>query len=317
MDILVTGGAGFIGTHIVPALAARGHRVTALDVVPIRSAYVSRSHVGSVLDTGLIDDLIQRTDLVVHLAGVAMPELYGREPKVTMDANLRGTISVVEYAARYSKPILFASSSEIYGSNRDLPWSEESYMLFGPLRESRWCYAISKAAAEHYIRACRRECALNYTIARLFNVYGPGLKGRVVDRFIERALRCEPIQVYGDGQQTRCFTYISDCVEALMCIIDRGAFADEIYNVGNPAPTRILDLAHLVLSATNSASKIEFIDYESVYAGFQDVRDRRPNIDKLNYHFGWIPKVGIRCGLRMMVEATAKAASDGTNTVAG
>lgn len=300
MKILLTGGAGFIGQHLGRRLLGCGHEVHILDVCPPQRLDADNgrlsSHFGSVLDTTLVDELVAGADFVVHLAGIAEPMQYGLRPKVTMDVNLQGSLNVIRSASHYCRPILFASTSEIYGLNPDVPWAEDAARVLGPVQDSRWCYSAAKNAVEHYLHACRQEEGLDFVIVRLFNVYGPGLQGRVVSNFIERALAGESLEIHGDGSQIRCFTYIDDVVEALCRIIDTPHHGGT-YNIGNPTPVTVLELARTILELTGSSSPIQFVPYCNVYPGFADIPNRVPRIDSISQAFGWRPTTDLRAGL--------------------
>lgn len=207
--ILITGGTGFVGRHLVRPLLAAGHQLTVLDILPPsgndRPCSAVEYKIGSVRDAALVDLMVRRADMVIHLAGIAEPLQYGRDPLGTLEVNLQGSLNVARSCTTHGIPIMFASTSEIYGINPEIPWTENSMRVLGPVSETRWCYATAKAAIEHYLDASHRQAGLRYTILRLFNVYGPGIKGRVVDAFIGAASRGLPLLIHGDGNQTRTF----------------------------------------------------------------------------------------------------------------
>ncbi len=307
MRVLVTGGSGFIGNHLARALARSGVDVMVLDVMdfpgPAACGAPIEYRKGSVLDDAAVEPAIREAHVAVHLAGIAEPMLYGSDPLATLDVNLLGTIKVARLCAAHRVPMVFSSTSEIYGDNPALPWSEDSGRVMGPVSSVRWCYATAKAAAEHYLDACHRQLGLNYTVARLFNVYGPGLKGRVVDGFIRRALAHEPLVIHGDGSQTRCFTHVGDAVEAFMRIVARPIEGAHTYNVGDDTETSIGDLARLTIDLCHSRSAATFVPHREVYPGFEDVRRRRPDLRAIRRDLGWRPATALRDGLRMTVEA--------------
>jgi UDP-glucose 4-epimerase len=307
LKILVTGGAGFIGSHLTRALVAQGMSVTVLDIAGRPACLPDHLEIdyraGSILDHRLTDRLIQRTDLVVHLAGIAEPLRYGSAPLQTMDVTLCGSIAVVRRCAEFAIPVLFASTSEIYGINPALPWPETADRVLGPVANMRWCYATAKAAVEHYLDACRQDLGLNHTIVRLFNAYGSGLKGRVVDGFIRQALAGEPLVIHGDGLQTRSFCYIDDVVDALLRIIARPIIGGDTYNIGADIETPIVDLARLVIELTASRSTLRMLPQSQLYPGFQQVPRRRPEIAAIRRAFGWTPTTALRAGLDKMIAA--------------
>lgn len=307
MRVLITGGAGFIGRHLTAALARRGDRVRILDVVAPWEVAADEPAVeyrrGSILDPDEVAASIEHVDLVIHLAGIAEPLRYGSDPLGTLDVNLTGSLHVVRRCADRGVPILFASTSEVYGVNPDLPWSEDARRVLGPVSNVRWCYATAKAAVEHYLAACRTQLGLRYTTVRLFNAYGPGLSGRVVDTFVRRALAGAPLVVHGSGGQTRCFCYIDDVVRAFVLITDGPELAGQTYNVGTTEPTRILDLAQTLIRLTGSASTVEYASHGSLYEGFEDIPQRQPDTSRIARELGWQPIVGLEDGLTRMVDS--------------
>ncbi|MBK8464877.1 MAG: NAD-dependent epimerase/dehydratase family protein [Chloracidobacterium sp.] len=313
MKILVTGGAGFIGSHLATRLHLAGHEICLLDVQADELTFSgSFAHVvGSVLDSDLVDRLVRDSDLVCHLAGIPIPLEYVIRPKLTIEVNLHGSLNVVKSASQYHVPLVFSSTSEIYGRNSALPWTEDSDRVLGSVSESRWCYATSKAAVEHYIHACGQVDNLDFAIVRLFNVYGPGLTDRVVSRFVDQALRGEPLEIHGIGSQKRCFTYISDAIDAFIKIILAPALGGRTYNVGNPSSTNIRDLAELILELCESSSDLMNIPYESFPSGFVDIPDRIPSIDRIRHEFGWEPLVDLRAGLLMTIQSRNWISRDG------
>lgn len=308
MHVLVLGGAGFIGRHLCAALLRRGHAVHVLDTRPmdmIRAIDGARltAEIGSILDPEAVSRRVSEADVVLHFAGIAHPAEYGLRPKTTMDVNLRGSLHVIESAARHRVPLLFASSSEIYGQNPAVPWDEDAARVLGGIDDVRWCYSSSKAAAEHYLHACQREVGLDFTVVRFFNVYGSGLTGRVVDAFIDRARRGEPLVIYGDGSQTRCFTYVDDAVDAVMRLVDRGVDRGGTFNIGATEETTVRALAGLVVALVGSRSPIVHAEPRSLYPGYVDVPRRVPSIERIHRACGWSPQTPLPEGLRRMLAA--------------
>lgn len=308
MKILLTGGAGFIGHHLAGRLSQAGYEVHVFDIKPLNivpdCGAGLRMTVGSILDERLVDRLVREADMVIHLAGIAEPLLYVTQPKATMSVNLRGSLNVVDSAARHHIPVIFASTSEVYGLNQSVPWSETADRVLGKVQDSRWCYSSSKAAVEHYLHACRQEDGMDFVTVRLFNVYGPGLAGRVISNFIERALTSEPLEVHGDGSQVRCFIYVSDVVEAIRKIIQAPKLFGQIFNVGNPSPISILELARLIVELCESQSPVKFISYEALQAGYVDIPERIPNVERIRQYLGWTPTIDLRTGLELVIRDT-------------
>lgn len=315
LKALVTGGAGFVGSHLARRLAQLGWTVSILDIAkaPTDLAAVATVNHGSVLDAALTDRLIAEADFVIHMAGIAEPARYGEDPLETMDVNLLGTIAVARQCAQHGRPLLFASTSEIYGVNPQVPWREDADRVLGPVSNVRWCYSSAKAAAEHYLQALRRKMGLDYTVVRFFNIYGPDLHGRVVDGFIRAALAGEPIVVHGDGQQTRCFCYIDDAVEALVRIVSQPVQRGETYNIGTEIETSVAELAQTIIRLADSASPLESTPYSGLYEGFQDVTRRQPDIGAVCRDFDWAPTIRLEDGLSRAIAAARgqEPAADG------
>lgn len=303
MRVLVTGGAGFVGQHLVRWLAARDAQVRVLDTAAPPTDLPAGYEQGSILDAGLVARLVPAADVVVHLAGVAQPLHYGHDPLGTLDVHLVGSLQLVRSCADHGVPVLFASTSEIYGVNPQVPWTEDAARVLGPVSHVRWCYATAKAAVEHYLDACRRQRGLGYTVVRLFNVYGPGLRGRVVDAFIDRAVAGQPLVVHGNGLQSRTFCYIDDAVDALGRLVQGGHFDGRTFNLGSTEPTRILDLAGLVIDLAGSASVIEHVAYSNLYEGFDDIPARQPDVARIATELGWTASTPLAAGLARMIAA--------------
>lgn len=312
MRILVTGGAGFIGSHLVDALLAEGHTVTALDNLSTgrleNLAHLS-SHPafclmrGDILDAALVDRLIAETDMVYHLAAAVGVAHVVRDPLGSLRTNVRGTENVLEACARYRRPVLLASSSEVYGRSRRIPFREDGERLLGPTTVSRWAYATAKAVDEHLALAYAAQEGLRVSIVRYFNSYGPRLEpqgyGSVIARFIGQALRGEPLTVHGDGGQTRCFTYVSDTVRGTILAATKEEGAGEIFNIGSPWETSIRQLAEQIIALTGSSSPIVFLPYEKVYGPcFEDTPRRRPSVRKAANLLGFRAQVSLEEGLR-------------------
>jgi len=291
---LVTGGAGFIGSHLVERLLAEGKAVTVIDdlstgnldnlhaVISNRNLRVIESKVS---ECGALSEIVAKSESIYHLAAAVGVELVVNSPIRTIQTNLRETEVVLEAASRYGVPILLTSTSEVYGKSQKPAFSEEDDLLIGPPHLGRWSYACSKLMDEFLAMAFARERKLPVTIARLFNTVGPrqtGKYGMVLPRFVAAASAGQALRVYGDGSQTRCFCWVGDTVEALLRLKRTSGAVGEVVNVGSEEQISMLELAHRVVSLMNSSSAIELVPYEIALApGFEDMRNRKPSIEKL------------------------------------
>ena len=303
---LVTGGAGFIGSHVCDALIARGDSVVVLDNLSTGVSHNLDQLVGnpsfdfisgSILDSDLVNKLVESVDHVLHFAAAVGVFTIVDKPLDSLFTNLRGTENVLEAASKYSKPVLIASSSEIYGKNGGQALNEESDRVVGSPLKSRWSYSEAKAIDESMAMFYHLEKGLPVRLVRFFNTVGPrqvGSYGMVVPRFVEAALHGTPLAVYGTGQQSRCFCHVYDAVEAVLALIDSEAAIGQVFNVGNDGEITIGELAKKVISSLNSTSSIEMIPYEDAYgSGFEDMQRRVPDISKIKTVIGWAPKLGL------------------------
>lgn len=316
MNVLVTGGAGFIGSHLVRRLLARGDRVAVLDNLSTGSLQNVEAFSHHPLYTFAIEDLnnnlvidrlASQADAIVHLAAAVGVQLVVERPTETIETNVLGTHAVLTAARRYRCRTLLASTSEVYGKGVRVPFAEDDDLLLGPSSHSRWSYAASKLLDEFLGLAAHREYGLPVTVVRFFNTVGPGQTGRygmVVPRFVQQALRDEAITVFGDGEQSRCFCHVADTVEALVQLLDRSdTTAGEIYNIGNTQEVTINQLANCVVEATGSHSSVRHIPYSEAYApGFEDMRRRVPDIGKIRVAIGWQPRLGLATILEDVVQ---------------
>jgi UDP-glucose 4-epimerase len=300
---LITGGAGFIGSHLAELLLADEWEVFALDdlstgslpnVAHVKDRPGYHLVVDSVLSNSVVNELVHKCDVVFHMAAAVGVRLIVEQPVHTMVTNVQGTENVLEYCARFGKRVLVASSSEVYGDHREeRPLAENDRRVYGPTTEKRWLYADSKAMDEHLALAWHQERSLDCVIVRLFNTVGPrqsGQYGMVIPRFVERALAGLPLEVHGDGTQTRSFCHVADTIRALKGLMEEQSISGEIFNVGSTDRIRILDLADRVLAATGSASELAFVPYEDVYdLGIEDTLHREPSIEKIETAIGWRP----------------------------
>ena len=313
---LVTGGAGFIGSHLCELLLADGVEVFALDDLSTGS-YANVEHlierrdfhliVDSVLSPSVVSELVHRCDVVYHLAAAVGVRLIVEQPVHTLVTNLQGTETVLEYCNRFGKRVLIASTSEVYGDHQKAePLHEGDRRIYGPTTQKRWAYADSKAMDEFLALAYHQERDLDCVIARLFNTVGPrqsGQYGMVIPRFVERALSGEPIEIFGDGHQSRCFCHVHDTIRALKGLMDAGDASGEIYNVGSQNRIRIIDLAEKVRQATASRSRLEFVPYDKVYGlGIEDMVHRIPSTKKIERAIGWRPERDLDTILRDVLE---------------
>ena len=303
MNALVTGGAGFIGSHLSELLLEEGWEVYALDDLSTGSldnvAHLqpdARFHlvVDSVLNHAVVNELVHKCDVVYHLAAAVGVRLIVEQPVHTLVVNLEGTEVVLDHCNKFGKRVLIASTSEVYGDHRDVtPLSETSRRIYGPTTQLRWAYAESKAMDEFLALAYHQERGLDCVIARLFNTVGPrqtGQYGMVIPRFVQSALAERPLEVYGDGAQTRCFCHVQDTIRALSALMQEPAATGEIFNVGSTENVRIIDLAHRVIELTGSGSALAFTPFEQVYGGgIEDTLHRVPAIEKIGTTIGWEP----------------------------
>ena len=304
--VLVTGGAGFIGSHLCELLLDAGDEVWALDDLSTGSLanverFGNRSEfhlvVDSVLNRAVVNELVHKCDVVYHLAAAVGVRLIVERPVHTLVTNLEGTEVVLDHCNRFGKRVLIASTSEVYGDHRDeTPLDETSRRVYGPTTQRRWAYADSKAMDEFLALAHHQEGGLDCIIVRLFNTVGPrqsGQYGMVIPRFVERALADEPLEIFGDGRQTRCFCHVRDTIRALHGLM-RHESAGEIYNVGSTEQISIFDLAQRVIDATESSSTTVAVPFEDVYGvGIEDMLHRIPSTEKIHAAIGWQPTLGL------------------------
>jgi UDP-glucose 4-epimerase len=302
MRYLITGGAGFIGSHLSDLLLARGDRVHVLDdlstgrlenVAHLDDNPAFAMTTGSVSDEGLVAELIDGVDVVVHLAAAVGVRLVVERPVHAIETNVHCTEVVLAQADQLKKPVLLASTSEVYGKSEALPFREDGDLRMGATDKARWAYACSKAIDEFLAMAYSRERGLPITVARLFNTVGPrqtGRYGMVVPRLVGQALEGAPLSVYGDGTQTRCFCHVADVVRALAALLDEPGARGGVFNVGATEEISILELARMVVELTESTSEIRFTPYDRAYGkGFEDMYRRVPDIAKIQALTGWSP----------------------------
>jgi UDP-glucose 4-epimerase len=313
---LITGGAGFIGSHLADALLERGHKVHALDDLSTGSIENIRHlkdragfqyTIESAANAPIVAELVDEADVVFHLAAAVGVELIVNSPVRTIETNVHCTEIVLTQANKKKKPVFVASTSEVYGKSTDLPFREDGDLLLGPTVTGRWSYACSKAVDEYLALAYWKERKLPVVIGRLFNTVGPrqtGRYGMVVPSFVRQALAGQPITVHGDGEQQRCFCHVKDVVQALDDLMQHDEAFGEVFNIGSTEEVSIIELAKRVRVATGSDSEITFVPYDEAYEeGFEDMHRRIPNISKIQKLLGWAPTQNLDEILRDVVES--------------
>ncbi len=302
MRFLITGGAGFIGSHLAERLLDRGDRVVLLDnlstgsmdnIRHLKASDRMEYHLDNIENRQLVAELVDDADAVIHLAAAVGVKLIVESPVRTIETNVNGTQMILEAACKKRKLVLTASTSEVYGKNTNVPFHEDADLVLGPTTKGRWSYAASKALDEFLALSYWKEKKLPVIVVRLFNTVGPrqtGRYGMVLPNFVKAALDHTAISVYGDGKQSRCFCDVRDTVEALVRLIDTQAAVGEVINVGNTEEITIESLARLVKQRTASSSPIEFVPYDRAYEpGFEDMMRRVPCVDKLQALTGFRP----------------------------
>jgi UDP-glucose 4-epimerase len=303
---LITGGAGFIGSHLTERLLERGDRVVLLDdlstgsmenIRHLKSSEHLEYHLDGIENRQLLAELVDDADVIVHLAAAVGVKLIVESPVRTIETNVNGTQLILEAACKKKKLLILASTSEVYGKNTQAPFHEDADLVLGPTTKGRWSYAASKALDEFLALSYWKEKKQPVIIARFFNTVGPrqtGRYGMVLPNFVKRALECAPIEVYGDGKQTRCFCDVRDTVDGLLRLIPLERAVGEVINIGNTEEVSIENLAKLVKQRTDSSSPIKFVPYDQAYEpGFEDMMRRVPCIDKLHALTGFRPQTSL------------------------
>ncbi len=315
MEILITGGAGFIGSHLAEKCLAAGHWVTVIDDLSTGSldnitAIQTHPKFEFILDTvrneGTMCVLVEKCDVVFHLAAAVGVQLIVDRPVHTIETNIHGTEVVLSMANKFRKKVLIASTSEVYGKSEAIPFYEDDDTVLGSTRFSRWSYACSKAIDEFLGLAYCQQYDLPVVIVRLFNTVGPrqtGQYGMVIPRFVERALRGEPIQIYGDGQQTRCFCCVHDVTEGLMRLMQCPEASGQVFNIGSNQEISIDALAEKIIQNTQSTSLKEYLSYEQAYGRpFDDMRKRVPSLERISQMVGYEPTYSLDQTLELIVQ---------------
>src|ERR1043166_615429 len=302
MKILITGGAGFIGSHLADKLLDAGHEITVIDDLST-GRYSNIEHlednknftaiIDTVLHTGLMERLVRQNDRVYHMASAVGVRLIMEQPVKTIETIFHGTDVILKFCSRYRKRVLIPSTSEVYGKGVSVPFSEDDDLLTGATDKHRWAYACAKTLDEFLALAHYKETRLPVTVARLFNTVGPrqtGQYGMVVPRFVQAALKNEPLEVHGDGTQSRCFGHIADVVEGLTAMMENPACFGQVINMGSNTEVTINDLAKKAIALTSSTSKVTYIPYEEAYGkGFEDMQRRVPSLEKAKRLIGYQP----------------------------
>jgi UDP-glucose 4-epimerase len=312
MKVLITGGAGFLGSHLAEGFLKRGDEVHVLDLAMSNKVEHLLANPNfhyvrdSIFNEGMLESLILKCDLIYHLAAVVGVEHYVGDPYQVLNVNVNGTQNVLKLAHRYNKKVVFASTSEVYGRNTKVPFKEDDDRVLGSTRIDRWCYSTSKAVGEHFCFAYRK-LGLPVVIVRYFNIYGPRLDkidvGRVLTIFMGQLLRNEPLTVIGDGKQTRCFTYVDDAVAATMAAGLVPEAVGDIFNIGVDRETPILELAHTMIKITGARSEVKFVPQQKIYGeSYEDIPRRVPDNTKMRNILKAEPKVSLEDGLRRTIE---------------
>jgi UDP-glucose 4-epimerase len=315
MKALITGGAGFIGSHLAERLIRDGNEVLAVDnlstgspknISGLKGKAGFEFVKGDICDSKLIGSLVRRCDAIFHLAAAVGVQLIVDDPVKTIETNISGTQVVLEAASKFRKKILLASSSEVYGKNESAPFSEDDDIVLGNSSLSRWSYACSKAIDEFLGFAFYQQFGLGVVIGRFFNTIGPrqtGRYGMVVPRFVQSALHNEPLRIYGTGKQTRCFCYVEDVVDAVIRLINCDKAAGRAFNIGSDEEVSIERLADKIIEITGSSSKKEYVPYEIAYGRpIEDMMRRVPRLERINKTIGWHPKTGLDRILQLIIE---------------
>jgi UDP-glucose 4-epimerase len=317
MRALVTGGAGFIGSHLTERLINDGNEVIVLDnlstgslanIADLQGKPGFEFVEGNICDNSIVDKITRRCDIIFHLAAAVGVQLIADNPVYTIETNIGGTQVVLDAANKYKQKIFIASSSEIYGKNEQAPFREEDDIVLGSTSMPRWAYACSKAIDEFLGFAFHQQYGLDVVIGRFFNTIGPrqtGRYGMVVPRFIGAALKNEPLRIYGTGRQSRCFCYVEDVIEAVVRLMNCDKATGRAFNIGSDEEITIKQLADKIIEITGSYSKKEFISYEAAYGRpIEDMMRRAPNIERINKAIGWHPKADLARAIKLIIESS-------------
>ncbi len=313
MRALVTGGAGFIGSHLTERLLKDGNKVAVIDNLStgsLENIESFKNHTdfefveGDIRNAELIEPLVEKSDVIFHLAAAVGVKLIAEDPVHTIETNIGGTEIVLNIANKFGRKILIASSSEVYGKSEAVPFHEDDDIVLGSTCLSRWSYACSKAVDEFLGLAFHQQYGLDVVIGRFFNTIGPrqtGQYGMVVPRFVQTALDNQTLQIYGTGRQTRCFCYVADLIEAIIGLMNCERAAGRVYNIGTNEEISIEELADKIIQITASKSKKEFVPYEVAYGKpIEDMMRRVPSVERISKTIGWEPKTSLDETLRLI-----------------
>lgn len=309
--VLVTGGSGFLGSHLIDRLLKEGANICCIDDFSTGCKEKTAQHLNNknfhltsetILNEKVMTDLIQECDLIFHFAAVVGVHLYVTQPRKVLEVNVEGTKIVFDLAAKFNKKVLLASTSEVYGKNPKVPWSEDDDRVLGPTSVDRWVYSTTKAINEHLALAYHKSYGLPVVIFRFFNAYGPRIdepgSGRVIAILGAQAIENKPLTVIGNGEQTRCFTYVDDVIDGVISTVNNEAAIGQIFNIGNDKETTILELAEMIKRVFKSKSEIVFVDEKEIYGdSYEDIPRRVPCIDKARRFLGFKPSTTLERGL--------------------
>lgn len=327
MKILITGGAGFVGSHLADKLIAEGHEITVIDDLST-GRYSNVEHlegnpnfrliIDTVLNAELMEELVRETDRVFHMASAVGVRLIMEQPVKTIETIFHGTDVVLKFCSRYRKRVLIPSTSEVYGKGASVPFREEDDLLTGATDKHRWAYACAKTLDEFLALAHWKETRLPVVVVRLFNTVGPrqtGQYGMVVPRFVHAAMKNEPISIHGDGTQSRCFGHVLDVVEGLTKVLETPSCFGQVINLGNDEETSIKQLAEKAIELAGSSSELHFVSYDEVYGeGFEDMQRRVPSLDKAKRLVGYQPTRSLADIINDVIrEAKGTSAAGSTN----
>jgi UDP-glucose 4-epimerase len=315
LKMLVTGGAGFIGSHLVSALIYQGHNVRVIDDLSSSSITNIQAFLGtpelefvetSMLDRNVLGEGIEWCDMVFHLAAAVGVKKVIYDPVGSTLTNIDTTSLVLELCSKFDKRVLITSTSEVYGNSTELPFREDANLVIGPTKQGRWSYACTKALDEFLALAYHQQYGLPVIVVRLFNTVGPrqaGAFGMVVPRFAQQALKGLPITIFGDGSQSRCFGHVDDIIRGIMGLYDNPDAIGQVFNIGNNEEITISELAELIIEITDSSSEIDYIPNDQVYEGkFSDLQRRVPDLQKINRFIGYKPQMSLRGTIESVVD---------------
>ena len=304
---LVTGAMGFVGSHWCEYLLKKGKKVYGLDLAPHYPKLMEYKNFIFIHDTiknyNILKTAVDRVDCVCHFAGIAEPDQYVKAPRKVIDITAIAGIKLIEMCRLSGKLFFFTSTSEIYGKNSKIPFKEDDDRVLGSTATKRWCYSTSKALLEHYLDACAYSNELNHVTVRLFNVYGPRLKGRVIYHFLQNAFKGDNIIIHGEGKQTRSFTYIDEVIDAFDRLIHTQSCHDQIFNIGHQSETSINELAVAIKKVGAFKSQIKHIQHEEHFGkSYEDIPRRVPDISKIIKYTGWEPSISLEDGLSRTIK---------------